>query len=180
MYSQYFVVGSIIGDKINDWLKDVFKAIMNFAVSGVKAILDQLNTSLPIIDKWYGVFLAFATSMVVVVVLARIIMTLIGEADESTDVTWANIIIDAVKSAVAIPIFVFLQGFLQTRIILPLAKGMFDMSGKFSADAVYSTSKVTKNIAITGFMQILFLAFFAIVTVAFLIKTFTGNRYGMV
>ncbi|MCT4455971.1 conjugal transfer protein [Lactiplantibacillus paraplantarum] len=143
---------------------------MNFAVSGVKAILDQLNTSLPIIDKWYGVFLAFATSMVVVVVLARIIMTLIGEADESTDVTWANIIIDAVKSAVAIPIFVFLQGFLQTRIILPLAKGMFDMSGKFSADAVYSTSKVTKSLAITGFMQILFLAFFAIVTVAFFIK----------
>lgn len=170
MNSQYFVVGSIIGDKINDWLKDVFKAIMDFAVSGIKSILDQLNTSLPIIDKWYGVFLAFATSMVVVVVLARIIMTLISEADESTDVTWANIIMDAVKSAIAIPVFVFLQGFLQTRIILPLAKGMFDMSGKFSADAVYSTSKVTKNIAITGFMQILFLAFFAIVTVAFFIK----------
>ena len=100
MYSQNFVVGSIIGDKINDWLKDVFKAIMNFAVSGVKAILDQLSTSLPIIDTWYGIFLAFATSMVVVVVLARIIITLIGEADESTDVTWANIIIDAVFTSI--------------------------------------------------------------------------------
>lgn len=170
MYSQNFVVGSIIGDKINDWLKDVFKAIMNFAVSGVKAILDQLSTSLPIIDTWYGIFLVFATSMVVVVVLARIIITLIGEADESTDVTWANIIIDAVRSAVAIPVMVFLQAFLQTRIILPLAKGMFDMNGKFSADAVYSTSQVTKSIKITGFMQILFLAFFAIVTVAFFLK----------
>lgn len=125
MYSHYFVVGSFIGDKINGWLKDVFKSIMNFAVSGVKAILDQITKSLPVIDKWYGIFLAFATSLVVVVVIARIIMTMISEAEETTDATWADIIIDAVKSAVAIPIFVFLQ----TRIVVPLAKGMFDMSG---------------------------------------------------
>lgn len=170
MNSQYFVVGSVIGDKIDDWLKDVFKSIMNFAVSGLKAILNQLDTSLPIIDKWYGIFLAVATSMVVVVVLGRIIMTLVSEAEETTDATWANIVIDAVKSAIAIPIFVFLQGFLQTRIILPFAKSMFDMSGKFSANAIYKTAKITKNIELTGIMQILFLAFFAVVTVVFFIK----------
>lgn len=159
-----------ITEAIMNFFNGIFKNILDFAITAIKSILDQVTKSLPIIDKWYGVFLALATSMVVVVVLARIIMTLISEADESTDVTWANILMDAVKSAVAIPVFVFLQGFLQTRIIVPLAKNMFEMSGKFTANAVTSTSKVTDNIKLTGFVQVLFLAFFAIVVVAFFIK----------
>lgn len=169
----------MISKWINKWITDTASSIMNFAVSASKAIVDQINQSLPVIKTWYGIFLAFATSLVVVVVLARIIMTIIKEADESTDVTWANIIMDATKSAIAIPVMVFLQGFLQTYITAPLAKAMFDMSGKYSAEAIIGTSKIPINHSATGAgasidvgtgMTMVFLLFFTVVTIAFMVK----------
>ncbi|KRM07544.1 membrane protein with 6 putative tms [Liquorilactobacillus ghanensis DSM 18630] len=169
---------NIISDAINSFIKSIFKNIMDFAVSGCKAIIDQVNQTLPGIKTWYGVFFAFSCSLLIVVVLARIILTLMKEADDSTDVTWANILMDSFKASISIPIMVFLQGFLQSEIIFPLAKYMFSMSGKYSSDAILSVNKITidptakvpTTIPISGTMAIIFLVFFAIVTVAFMIK----------
>ena len=169
---------SLVSDAINSFIKSFFKGVMDFAVSGCKAIIDQVSQSLPSIQTWYGVFFAFSCSLLVVVVLARIILTIMKEADESTDVTWANILMDSFKAAISIPVMVFLQGFLQSQIVFPLAKYMFNMSGNYSADAILGvtkiainpTDKATNTIAIGGVMSIVFLIFFTIVTVAFMVK----------
>lgn len=170
-----FTVGFSIAKPINDWLKSVAGGVMDFAVSGAKAILDQVTQNLPVITTWYNVFLSFAVSMVVGIALYRVIQTLISNMDESSDVTWANILIDSTKGAFVIPIMVFAQGFLQKKIIVPLAKGMFDMSGQYSSDAVKKVASIPlgtagNKLALNGTMQVLMLIFFAIVTIAFLIK----------
>lgn len=108
----------------------------------------------------------------VLVVLGRIVMTILKEADESTDVTWANIIMDGIKSAAVIPVFVFLQGFIQGSITLPLLKYMFSSDQKFTAKSITGMNKVPglKDVGISLPLQILFLLIFTVVTVVFFIK----------
>src|SRR5699024_4066583 len=120
-----FVLGDISGlvqgaiAKFFEWaLAGLLDSLFNIC----KAIIDQANQSLPIVKTWYAIFLSFATSLVVVVVLGRIVLTILKEADESTDVTWANIIMDGIISAAVIPVFVFLQGFIQGSITLQIGR----------------------------------------------------------
>ncbi|PTS00505.1 conjugal transfer protein TrbL family protein, partial [Lacticaseibacillus rhamnosus] len=176
MKSFYFhpVLASFLGDKIseaiNDWVKGVFTAIMNFMTSGCRAIFDQIDQHESVLDQWYAIFLTFATSLVVVVVLGRIIGTLLKEADESTDVTWANIVMDSLKSAAAIPVMVFLQGFLLKAIVFPLGKFMFSMNSKYTASMITGSKNIAGTLAIGSVMSLILLGFFAIVTVFFFFK----------
>lgn len=166
-----------IKESINEFLMDTISSIMNFAVGIAKAIVDQLNENIPTVNTWYNVFLAFATSLVVAVVIGRIITTLLKEADATTDATWVTIVVDCLKSAAAIPVMVFLQKFIQTKFTIPLAKAMFDMEGDFSAKAIKGTTEIYTGINQTGNaikvgvgMTILFLLFFCIVAVIFFVK----------
>lgn len=97
----------IIQSAISHFFEWLLSGLLDGLFNICKAIIDQANQSLPIVKTWYAIFLSFATSLVVVVVLGRIVMTILKEADESTDVTWANIIMDGIKSAAVIPVFVF-------------------------------------------------------------------------
>ena len=172
-----------MGDMITNAIKGFFQTIadqlFSFAIKCISAILDQIDQSLPIIKTWYAIFLAFATSLVVVIVLGRIITTLLKEADDTSDVTWANILMDALKSGASIPIMVFLQGFLGGNITNPLAKSMFTMSGRFTSKAILDTTSIPLKAGAAGassaihlgaWLIVLYLIFFAIVAVFFLIK----------
>lgn len=166
-----FGIGDSISKSINNWFKNLFTEIMKFAISLSKGIFDQISQeNNKDIQAWYVLFLGFATTLVVVVVLARIVLTILKEADESTDVTWSNIIMDSVKSAISIPIMVFLQWFLLNLIIVPLGKYMFDMNTKYSANSIADTKKIGDTAQLGAFVQILLVAFFAIVTVIFVLK----------
>lgn len=176
MKNLYFhpVLASFLGDKvrdaINEWLKGVFTGVMNGMTSWCRAIFDQIGQHEAVLDQWYAIFLTFATSLVVVVVLGRIIGTLLKEADESTDVTWANIVMDSLKSAAAIPVMVFLQGFLLKAIVFPLGKFMFSMNSKYTASTITSSKNIAGTLAIGSVMSLILLGFFAIVTVFFFFK----------
>lgn len=128
---MYTVMGFSIVKPINDWLLSVAGSVMDFAVSGAKAILDQVTQNLPVITTWYNVFLAIAVSMVVSITLFRVIHTLLSNVDDSSDVTWINILMDSTKGAFLIPIMVFIQGFLQKKIVIPMAQGMFSMDSNY-------------------------------------------------
>ncbi|OIL25990.1 conjugal transfer protein TrbL family protein [Oenococcus oeni] len=176
MKSLYFhpVLASFLGDKIsgaiNEWLKGVFSGAMNGITSWCRAIFDQIGQHETVLDQWYAIFLTFATSLVVVVVLGRIVGTLLKEADESTDVTWANIVMDSLKSAAAIPVMVFLQGFLLKAIVFPLGKFMFSMNSKYTASMITGSKNIGGTLAIGSIMSLILLGFFAIVTVFFFFK----------
>lgn len=164
-------MGNMISDAINSWFKKLFMEIMKTAISFCKGIFDQISQSNnKDIQEWYVLFLGFATTLVVVVVLARIVLTILKEADESTDVTWTNIIMDSIKLAISIPIMVFLQWFLLNLIVIPLGKYMFDVNTKYSADSIADTKKIGDTVQLGAFVQILLVAFFAIVTVIFVFK----------
>ena len=90
---MYTVMGFSIVKPINDWLSSVAGSVMDFAVSGAKAILDQVTQNLPVITTWYNVFLAIAVSMVFSITLFRVIHTLLSNVDDSSDVTWINILL---------------------------------------------------------------------------------------
>lgn len=172
---MYTVMGFSIVKPINDWLSSVAGSVMDFAVSGAKAILDQVTQNLPVITTWYNVFLAIAVSMVVSITLFRVIHTLLSNVDDSSDVTWINILMDSTKGAFLIPIMVFIQGFLQKKIVIPMAQGMFSMDSNYTSKAVQGVKDIplangSQKLALNGSMQVLFLVFFAIVTIAFLIK----------
>ena len=162
----------IIQSAISHFFEWLLSGLLDGLFNICKAIIDQANQSLPIVKTWYAIFLSFATSLVVVVVLGRIVMTILKEADESTDVTWANIIMDGIKSAAVIPVFVFLQGFIQGSITLPLLKYMFSSDQKFTAKSITGMNKVPglKDVGISLPLQILFLLIFTVVTVVFFIK----------
>lgn len=176
MKNFYFhpVLASLLRDKIseaiNEWIKNGFTAIMNFMTSGCRAIMDQIGQHESVLDQWYAIFLTFATSIVVVVVLGRIVGTLLKEADESTDVTWANIVMDSLKSAAAIPVMVFLQGFLLKAIVFPLGKFMFSMNSKYTASMITGSKNIGGTLAIGSVMSLILLGFFAILTVFFFFK----------
>ena len=156
----------IIQSAISHFFEWLLSGLLDGLFNICKAIIDQANQSLPIVKTWYAIFLSFATSLVVVVVLGRIVMTIIKEADESTDVTWANIIMDGIKSAAVIPVFVFLQGFIQGSITLPLLKYMFSSDQQFTAKSITGMNKVPglKDVGISLPLQILFLLIFTLQT----------------
>lgn len=166
------VAGFSIAKPINDWISDCIEGGLKWVFKMLKGTVKLLNTNMDEIDKWYGIFLAFATSLVVVVVLARIVMTLVSMTEEATDATWASIIIDAVKSAAAIPIMVFLQGFILKSITIPLVNFAFGDTGKLSFKALKHASNVTTSGG-KGYGQmvpILILGFFFVVMIIFYFK----------
>lgn len=77
------LISSAIGKlfkKYNDWYFKMDHGIMTGTV-------DLLDTNLSEIAKYYAIFLAFSGALVVAVVLARIITTMLKEADDTTDAT---------------------------------------------------------------------------------------------
>nr|WP_167387300.1 conjugal transfer protein TrbL family protein [Apilactobacillus quenuiae] len=163
-------------DLVKNGIASFFSWILSSLLDGVfsicKGIIDQVDQGLPIIRTWYLIFLSFSTILVVIVILGRIICTLLKEADMSTDVTWANIMIDGLKSAIIIPVFVFLQGFIQSEITLPLLKYMFNSNQKYSSGAIKGMKHVPglNNVSISLPVQLLFLLVFTIVAVVFFLK----------
>lgn len=161
-----------ISGAINNWLKSLVSALMDGTMGLCQSVIDQIDQSLPIIRTWYIIFLAFSTSLVVVVTLGRIIMTLLKEADESTDATWANIIMDAIKSAAVIPIFVFLQGFVQASVVFPLLKFMMSSNAKYSAKSIMNTKAIPWPTAFQPpvLLLVFFGLIFMVITVVFFMK----------
>lgn len=134
--------------------------------------VDLLDTNLSEIAKYYAIFLAFSGALVVAVVLARIITTMLKEADDTTDATWANIVMDSLKSAVSIPIMVFIQGFLVTAITVPLIKYIFDDTKGLSMKTINHAIDVSTGTD-KGFglgVPLLIIAFFLVVMVVFFVK----------
>ncbi|OEY83861.1 conjugal transfer protein [Oenococcus kitaharae] len=162
----------IIQSAITHFFEWLLSGLLDGLFNICQAIIDQANQSLPIIQTWYAIFLSFATSLVVVVVLGRIIITMIKETDESTDVTWANIVMDGLKSAAVIPVFVFLQGFIQGSITLPLLRYMFGSDQVFTSKSITGMNQIPglASVGVSLPLQILFLLIFTIVTVVFFIK----------
>lgn len=167
-----FVLGFSIAKPVNEWLSNLINGMLKWVIDILKSCVNLLNTNLKQIDTWYGIFLAFATSLIVVVVLSRILITLISEAEEGTDVTWATIVIDAVKSAAAIPIMVFFQGFIAKYITIPLITYAFNDAGGLSMKSVEHASKVaTSHGSGYGYgVPLLILGFFLVVMVVFFFK----------
>jgi len=172
-------VSDMAQDAINGWINKFLNGCLKWVIDVLKDAVSVVNTNVKQVDLYYGIFLGFATSLVVAVVLGRIIITMLKEADDSTDVTWANIVMDSVKSAVSIPIMVFFQGFILKAITIPLMTFCFSESGGLSLDTVMHASKVATSHG-TGYgfgVPMLILAFFLVVLVVFFVKIgiFTAN-----
>ncbi|MDN6139376.1 MAG: protein TrsL [Tetragenococcus koreensis] len=161
-----------VGKKINEWASNIISGILKWVIDLSKETVKLLEINMDAIDKYYAIFLGFATSLVIAVVLARIIGTLLKQADDTTDSTWANIITDSVKSAVSIPIMIFIQGFLLRMITIPLITFAFDDAKGLSMKSVKHASNVaTGNGSGYGYgVPLLIMAFFLIVLGVFFFK----------
>ncbi|WP_430515087.1 hypothetical protein [Lactococcus lactis] len=106
------------------------------------------------------IILGFATTLVVVVVLARIVLTILKEADESTDVTWSILLWIALNQLFQSLLWFSCNGFCSNLIIVPLGKYMFDMNTKYSANSIADTKKIGDTAQLGAFVQILLVAFF--------------------
>jgi len=165
-------MGDMISKAINSFLEGIIKGALKWIINILTGTVKLLNTNMNEIAVYYGIFLGFATSLVLVVVLARIIVTIMKEADDSTDATWANIIMDAVKSAISIPLMVFIQGFLIRAFTIPLVTYIFKDAGGLSEDTVNHAVKVATGNG-TGYgygVPLLILGFFLVVLVVFFVK----------
>lgn len=165
-------LGKKVTEAINDFLQGTINGILNWVFKIMSSTVDLLNTNLPEVAKYYAIFLAFSGALVVAVVLARIITTMLKEADDTTDITWANIVMDSLKSAVSIPIMVFIQGFLVTAITLPLLKYIFNDAKGLSISTLSHAVDVGQGKE-QGYgmgIPILITLFFTVVMVAFFIK----------
>lgn len=165
-------LGEKISNAINEWIESAVNGALKWVIDILKTTIGLLNTDMKEVTKFYNIFLALATSLVIVVVLARIVMTLVSEAEETTDATWANIVIDSIKSAISIPIMVFLQGFIIKYITIPFVKYSFNEAGGLSSKTIHHASDVaTSNGSGYGYgVPILILGFFLVVLVVFFFK----------
>ncbi|BDE10958.1 MULTISPECIES: conjugal transfer protein TrbL family protein [Lactococcus] len=162
----------LISSAIGNFLKSTMTGILKWIMSIMTGTVDLLDTNLSEIAKYYAIFLAFSGALVVAVVLARIITTMLKEADDTTDATWANIVMDSLKSAVSIPIMVFIQGFLVTAITVPLIKYIFDDTKGLSMKTINHAIDVSTGTD-KGFglgVPLLIIAFFLVVMVVFFVK----------
>ena len=162
----------LISSAIGNFLKSTMTGILKWIMSIMTGTVDLLDTNLSEIAKYYAIFLAFSSALVVAVVLARIITTMLKEADDTTDATWANIVMDSLKSAVSIPIMVFIQGFLVTAITVPLIKYIFDDTKGLSMKTINHAIDVSTGTD-KGFglgVPLLIIAFFLVVMVVFFVK----------
>lgn len=160
----------MITEAINNMLMGWIKSILDFFIGACQYPIKEITNNIKDVDKWYGIFAGFACSLMVVVVLGRIFMTIIKQADDSTDVTWSNIIMDALKSSAAMPIMVFLQGILQGQIILPLLQDVFSINSSFTTKQITSINKIPGGFVVSGIMCLLLALFFAVVMCFFFVK----------
>lgn len=166
-------MGDMISKAINGFIGDIIKGALKWVINILTGTVELLNTNMKEITNYYAIFLGFATTLVVVVVLARIIATILKEADDSTDATWANIVMDALKSAISIPLMVFIQGFLIRVITIPLVTYIFNDAGGLSVDTVNHVVKLATGNNGTGYgygVPLLILGFFLVVLVVFFVK----------
>ena len=156
-----------IEEKINEYLSKMFSSVVDFFIKLLSGIVDLISEQLPIIKSYYNIFIAFAGVLLVSVILVRIITTMLREADESADVSWANIITSGLKACASIPIMLFVQKWLTETITLPLAKYIFSTNKEFTSDSIKGTTEVyilpTQKIEMGAFVTILFILFFVIV-----------------
>lgn len=145
---------------------------LKWAINALKETVKIMNTHLSEIDLYYSLFLGVATSFVIAVVLARVIGTMLKQADDTTDVTWANIIMDSIKSAASIPVMVFIQGFFYRAITLPVLTFALNQSEGFSMKTVdHATDVVTGKGSGYGFgVPLLLMAFFLVIMLVFFVK----------
>ncbi|MGJ3898384.1 protein TrsL, partial [Lactiplantibacillus plantarum] len=69
-------MGDMISKAINSFLEGIIKGALKWIINILTGTVKLLNTNMNEIAVYYGIFLGFATSLVLVVVLARIIMTI--------------------------------------------------------------------------------------------------------
>lgn len=163
-----------IGEKINEYFIDSCVEIIKFFIDLLKEIVKLIGRNIDIFDTYYNIFIAIASTSIVSVVLVRIISTLMDEASESVDQTWASIVIDSIKACASIPIMLFLQKWL-LKICIIFVNYLFDQNAKFTADAIKGTNSVfvssSDKIQMTGFVTILFMLFFVVVLGFFFYKS---------
>lgn len=163
-------MGKLITEAVNNMLMGWVKGILDFFIGACKYPVEQATHHIKEVEKWYQIFQGFSVALVIVVVLGRIFMTILKQADESTDVMWANIVMDSIKSAAAMPIMIFLQGILQKRIILPLLQNVFTLNKDFTTKQVTSINKIPGGFTLSGIMCLLLAIFFAVVMCFFFVK----------
>lgn len=165
-------IGKAVSDAINTFITNFIKGCLTWIFDVIQGTVDVLDNNMKHVATYYAIFLAFSTSLVVAVVIGRIVLTLMKEADGSTDATWANIIMDAIKSAISIPVMVFIQGFLISSITIPLVKYIFSDTKGLTMKTIDHALKVA-NGNDSGYgigVSILLLLFFLVVMVVFFIK----------
>lgn len=161
-----------IGNAINNWIGSLLKDVIKWIIGILKATVGLIDDNMNQVGVYYALFLGVALSLMIAVVLARVISTLLKQADDTTDVTWDNIVMDAIKASMSIPIMVFIQGFLLRSVTIPLLKFSFSESQGLTFKAIEHASKVASGNG-HGYGQgvpILILLFFAVVIVVFFIK----------
>ena len=165
-------MGDMVSQAINNFLEGIIKGALKWVINILTGTVKLLNTNMKEVTIYYAIFLGFAGVLVIAVVLARITATIIKEADASTDATWANIVMDALKSAVSIPLMVFIQGFLLRSITIPLVTYIFNDAGGLSEDTLnHAVQVATGNGSGYGYgVPLLILGFFLVVIVIFFIK----------
>ena len=87
-----------IGNAINKWIGSLLKDVIKWIIGILKATVSLIDDNMNQVGVYYALFLGVALSLMIAVVLARVISTLLKQADDTTDVTWANIVMDAIKA----------------------------------------------------------------------------------
>lgn len=163
-----------MGELINNYLTDFLSDLVKFFVSLLKEIVKVLDNNVPGFNTYYNIFVAVASSFIISVVLVRIVSTMLAEADESADVTWANIVMDSIRACMSIPIMLFLQKWLLKYIVIPLVNFMFNQESKFTAEAIKGTTEVfitpSQKVQMASAVTIVFILFFVVVLGFFFFK----------
>lgn len=162
------------GKMIKDFFLDMFTEILKFMIDILKATVELLGKNIKEISQYYNIVIAIASTLMVVVALTRIVSAMLAQADQSKQVTASNILMDTIKASVSIPIMLFLQKMMVSKIVVPVGKYLFDQDKKFTADMFKSLKKINidtyHTVQVGGFITILFVLFFCIVIGFFFYK----------
>lgn len=163
--------------EINDWLLDSAFSIVRFFIALIGEAMANAGKTIPVIKDWYNLFVGICSLLLVCVIVFRVLMTTIREGDGSTEASASTIIIDSTKACGAIPVMMFIQGYLYNKIILPVLSYFILEQVGYVGFTVKSIERLKNyvifpdlQVKITTFVFVVLVIFFAIVLVAFFVK----------
>ncbi|MBC1228624.1 conjugal transfer protein TrbL family protein [Listeria booriae] len=163
-----FNIRDKISEMVQGWVEDTLEAVFNFFA---KILFNPEGLS-GFFATLYKVFVGIGGAVLVCIILFRIVVFMLSEAEGSREANVGELIIATLKASAMVLVLPFMTFFSSKYIVQPLGEWMFGLMGKMTADKLldYISSDSVLSLMGNKFAIELLTVFLLVVFIAFVFK----------